>query len=85
MTTRRAIFMSKVRDNSAPKIILGVCWGARAIARHSSPSLIFRIQLNISDGIFLRKELTSFIPQLFSQIKFIIDVRLGSKYASDYG
>ena len=37
---KRAIFMSKVRDNGAPKIILGACWGARAIARHSSPSLI---------------------------------------------
>ena len=30
MRTRPAIFMSKVRDNSAPKMILGVCWGARA-------------------------------------------------------
>ena len=29
MRTRRAIFMSKVHDNSAPKMILGVCWGAR--------------------------------------------------------
>ena len=28
MRTRRAIFMSKVRDNSAPKMILGACWGA---------------------------------------------------------
>ena len=25
--------MSKVRDNSAPKMILGVCWGACAEAR----------------------------------------------------
>ena len=31
--------MAKVRDNSAPKMILGACSGARAIARHSSPSL----------------------------------------------
>ena len=30
MRTRRAIFMSKVHDISAPKMILGVCWGARA-------------------------------------------------------
>ena len=29
MRTRRAIFMSKVRDNNAPKMILGACWGAR--------------------------------------------------------
>ena len=28
MRTRRAIFVSKVRDNSAPKMDLGVCWGA---------------------------------------------------------
>ena len=27
--TRRPIFMSKVRDNSAPKMILGAGWGAR--------------------------------------------------------
>ena len=27
MRMRQAIFMSQVRDNSAPKIILGVCWG----------------------------------------------------------
>ena len=32
--------MSKVRDNSAPKMIFVACWGARAIARHSSPSLL---------------------------------------------
>ena len=31
--------MSKVRDNSAPKMILGARWGARTIASHSSPSL----------------------------------------------
>ena len=24
--------MSKVRDNSAPKMILGACWGARSLA-----------------------------------------------------
>ena len=29
MRTRRAIFMFKVRDNSAPKMILGVWRGAR--------------------------------------------------------
>ena len=29
MRTRWAIFMSKVRDNSAPKIILGAYWGVR--------------------------------------------------------
>ena len=40
MRTRRAVFLSKVRDNSAPKMILGACWGAYALARHSSPSLI---------------------------------------------
>ena len=28
MRTRRAIFMSKVRDNSAPKMMLGASWGA---------------------------------------------------------
>ena len=34
MRTRRAIFMSKVRDNSAPKMILGMCWdiGVRSLA-----------------------------------------------------
>ena len=30
MRTRQAIFMSKVRDNSAPKMILGVRRGVRA-------------------------------------------------------
>ena len=39
MTTRRAIFRFKVRDNRAPKMILGACWGAREITRHSSTSL----------------------------------------------
>ena len=29
MRTRRAIFMFKVRDNSALKMILDACWGAR--------------------------------------------------------
>ena len=28
MRTKRAIFMSKVRNNSVPKMILGVCWDA---------------------------------------------------------
>ena len=35
--------MSKVRDSSAPKMILGACWGVRAIARHSSSSLFSRL------------------------------------------
>ena len=39
--------MSKVRDNSAPKIILGACWGARAIACHSLPSLYLLLEKNI--------------------------------------
>ena len=39
MRMRQAIFMSKVRNNSIPKTILGLCWGAHAIARHSLPSL----------------------------------------------
>ena len=30
MKTRQAIFMSKVRNNSIPKMILGMCWGVRA-------------------------------------------------------
>ena len=30
MRTRQAIFMSKVHNNSAPKMILGMCWGMRA-------------------------------------------------------
>ena len=29
MRTRQAIFMSKVADNSTPKMILGACWGVR--------------------------------------------------------
>ena len=37
MRTRWAIFMSKVRNNSTPKMILGVCWGTRA--RDCSPFL----------------------------------------------
>ena len=39
MRTRQANSMFKVHDNSALKRILGACWGARAIARHSSLSL----------------------------------------------
>ena len=39
MRTRRDIFLSMVRENSTPKIILGACWGARTIACHFSPSL----------------------------------------------
>ena len=35
----QANFMFKVRDNSALKRILGACWGACAITRHSSLSL----------------------------------------------
>ena len=31
-------FMPKMCDNSVPKMILGACCGAGAIARHSSPS-----------------------------------------------
>ena len=30
MRTRQAIFMSKVRDNSTPEMILGACWGVPA-------------------------------------------------------
>ena len=41
--------------------------------------------MDISDGIFLRKYLTASSPQLFLQISFIIHIRLGSKYAYDYG
>ena len=37
MRTSRAICMSKVRHNNAPKMILGACWGARA--RDRSPFL----------------------------------------------
>ena len=35
MRMRRAIFMSKVYDNSTPKMILGMCWGTRACDRLS--------------------------------------------------
>ena len=31
--------MSKVCDDSAPKMILGTCWGTRVIAHNSLPSL----------------------------------------------
>ena len=42
---------------------------------------VFRAQSNINDGAFLPKYLTAFYRKLFSQKSFIIDLRLGSKYA----
>ena len=43
---------------------------------------VFGTQLNIYDGVFLRKHLTAFIHSLFSQKSSIVDVLLSSKYAS---
>ena len=40
---------------------------------------IFRTQLNIHDGAFLRKQLTAFGGQLFLQKRSIVYVRLGFK------
>ena len=52
MRTKRAIFMSKVRNNSVPKIILGMCWDAHvrslAIPRQAwkrIPSLAQNLQI----------------------------------------
>ena len=44
---------------------------------------VFRNQSNFYDGALLRKEITVFSRQLFSQ-KSSINVRLGSKYSSEY-
>ena len=43
--TRRAIFMSKVHNKSAPKMILGMCWGAHvrslAIPHHACSFILY--------------------------------------------
>ena len=42
----------------------------------------FRTQYNIYDGAFLQKQFTAFSRVLFSQKSSILDILLGSKYAS---
>ena len=44
---------------------------------------VFRIQSNIYVGAFCQK-LLIFTRWLFSQKSFLVNVRLGSKYASEY-
>ena len=44
---------------------------------------IFKIQPNIHDGANLQKWLTTKGHQIFLQKSFIIDVSLGSKYATE--
>ena len=45
---------------------------------------VFRTHSNIYHGAFLRKHLTAFIRWLFSWKSSIVNVELGSKYASEY-
>ena len=45
---------------------------------------IFRTQSYIYDGVFLQKQSIVFSRKLFSQKSSIVDVWLGSKYASAY-
>ena len=45
---------------------------------------VIRTQSNIYDGVSFRKQLTAFNRSLFSQKSPIANVRLGSKYVSEY-
>ena len=44
---------------------------------------VFITQTNICDRAFLRKQFTAFSCSFFSQKESIIDVQIGSKYASE--
>ena len=50
-----------------------------------NPKSVFKTQSNIYDGAFLQKYFTAKSRELFSQKISIVDVRLGSKYASKHG
>ena len=41
-------------------------------------------QSKIYDGVFLRRYLTAFSRELLPQKRFIVDVRQGSKYVSEF-
>ena len=56
---------------------MAVCRCSRKLNRG-----VFRIQSNMCDGSFLRKELTAFIRSLFSPKSTIVDIRVGYKYVS---